>query len=143
MKTPAGAARPQIAALPMRRDENGNVQILLITSRETQRWIIPKGWPMKGRTNSQAAAQEALEEAGVAGRVRKKPLGKYLYWKRTQANFELCEVSVYALEVKRQLETWREKDQRQARWFALEEAADRVEEPGLSAILRALQSKET
>jgi 8-oxo-dGTP pyrophosphatase MutT (NUDIX family) len=141
VKRAPGEPRTQVAALPIRREETGEVRVLLITSRETKRWIIPKGWPMKGRTNAQAAAQEALEEAGVEGRVQKEPFGKYLYWKRAEANFELCEVLVYLLEVTRQLETWREKGQREARWFSLEDAADLVEEPGLTAVLAALNAE--
>jgi 8-oxo-dGTP pyrophosphatase MutT (NUDIX family) len=133
--------RTQVAALPIRRDETGEVRVLLITSRETRRWIIPKGWPMKGRTNAEAAAQEALEEAGIEGRVQKEPFGKYLYWKRGEAKFELCEVLVYLLEVKRQLETWREKGQREARWFSIEDAADLVEEPGLTAVVASLSDR--
>ena len=96
---------------------------------------------MKGRTNAEAAAQEALEEAGVEGRVQKAPFGKYLYWKRGEAAFELCEVLVYLLEVKRQLETWPEKTQRESRWFSIEDAADLVEEPGLTAVIASLASE--
>ena len=126
----------QVAALPMRLAENGVPQVLLLTSRETKRWVIPKGWPMKGRKNWEAAAQEALEEAGIEGRARKKSIGNFLYFKRRDAHFDLCRVEVYLLDFARQLGTWREKGQREAKWFALEEAADLVEEPGLTAILR-------
>jgi 8-oxo-dGTP pyrophosphatase MutT (NUDIX family) len=138
VKQEPGEPRTQVAALPIRREETGEVRVLLITSRETRRWIIPKGWPMKGRTNAEAAAQEALEEAGVEGEVEKQAFGKYLYWKRGAARFELCEVLVYLLEVKRQLETWPEKSQRDARWFSVEDAADLVEEPGLTAVIASL-----
>jgi 8-oxo-dGTP pyrophosphatase MutT (NUDIX family) len=138
VKKEPGEPRTQVAALPIRREKRGEVRVLLITSRETKRWIIPKGWPMKGRTNAQAAAQEALEEAGLEGRVQKEPFGKYLYWKRGEANFELCEVLVYLLDVKRQRETWREKGQREARWFSVEDAAELVEEPGLTAVIASL-----
>jgi 8-oxo-dGTP pyrophosphatase MutT (NUDIX family) len=93
---------------------------------------------MKGRTNAQAAAQEALEEAGVEGRVQKEPVGKYLYWKRAETNFALCEVLVYLLDVRRQLDTWPERGQREARWFSVEDAADLVDEPGLTAIIASL-----
>jgi 8-oxo-dGTP pyrophosphatase MutT (NUDIX family) len=137
---PAGSVRTQVSALPLQRDEQGNLRVLLITSRETRRWIIPKGWPMKGLDDSEAAAREALEEAGVTGRVRRKPIGTYQYWKRGVASFELCEVKVYPLEVERQLETWREKGQREARWFSPEDAADLVEEPGLRALIATLRT---
>lgn len=136
---PAAAGhRRQVAALPMRATAHGTLQILLITSRETGRWVIPKGWPIKGLKDHEAAAREALEEAGVVGRVRKAPLGSYTYWKRQSDHFELCEVTVYPLTVDRQLKTWREQGQRRAAWFPILDAARHVNEPGLMVIIEAL-----
>jgi len=131
----------QVAALPMRVDESGSIQVLLLTSRETRRWIIPKGWTMKGRKPWEAAAQEALEEAGVVGRAGKKPIGNYLYFKRREAHFDLCRVDVYPLAFAKQLKVWREKNQREARWFGLAEAATLVEEAGLVALLENLDTE--
>ena len=131
-----------MAALPVRVDVNGSAQVLLLTSRETKRWIIPKGWTMKGRKPWEAAAQEALEEAGVVGRPRKKAIGSYVYFKRREAHFDLCRVDVYVLAFARQLKTWREIGQREAKWFELDEAADLVEEPGLVALLKKLAAKD-
>jgi 8-oxo-dGTP pyrophosphatase MutT (NUDIX family) len=136
-----GEVRLQVATVPVRQDPGGEWQVLLITSRETHRWVIPKGWPMKGRTDAQAAAREAFEEAGVEGRVRKKPVGKYEYWKRGASEFMLVEVTVFLLEVKKQLDTWPEKGQRRLRWFPIDEAAQLVEEPGLSAVLSKLEKR--
>jgi 8-oxo-dGTP pyrophosphatase MutT (NUDIX family) len=128
----------QVAALPFRVSEAGDLEVLLVTSRETQRWLIPKGWPMKGKTPYEAAAQEAKEEAGVEGEISPKPLGRYSYWKRKSDHFLLCQVDVYCLAVKRQLKSWREQAQRQARWFGVAEAADRVLEPALADLIRRL-----
>lgn len=128
----------QIAALPVRRSRDGSIEVLLITSRETRRWIIPKGWPMKGLKDHKAAAREAEEEAGVKGAIRKEPIGSYSYWKRRTAHFELCQVKVYLLEVQDQLKQWREQHQREAQWFSAREAADRVDEPGLREIIAGL-----
>ena len=125
----------QIAALPVRRIEDGTLQVLLITSRETRRWVIPKGWPMKGLKDHKAAAREAEEEAGLVGRMRKESIGSYAYFKRRNDHFDLCEVTVYLLKVESQKKQWREKDQRQCRWFSLEDAADRVDEPGLTKLI--------
>jgi 8-oxo-dGTP pyrophosphatase MutT (NUDIX family) len=130
--------RSQIAALPVYRDESGAAWVLLITSRETRRWIIPKGWPMRGRKDHDAAAQEAFEEAGVVGRVSTKPVGTYLYWKRQTEHFELCNVKVYLLEVEGQLEAWPEKGQRRTEWFSVGDAAARIEDPGLSDLIQNL-----
>jgi 8-oxo-dGTP pyrophosphatase MutT (NUDIX family) len=128
----------QVAALPLMVGDDGIARVLLLTSRETKRWDIPKGWPMRGRKPHEAAAQEALEEAGVTGQAKKKPIGVYEYFKRREAHFDVCKVEVYLLRVEKQLKNWREKGQREAQWFTLDEAADLVEEPGLVALLRDL-----
>jgi 8-oxo-dGTP pyrophosphatase MutT (NUDIX family) len=128
----------QVAALPFRISEAGNLEVLLVTSRETQRWLIPKGWPMKGKKPHEAAAQEAVEEAGVEGEISRKPLGRYSYWKRKSDHFQLCQVDVFGLSVQRQLKNWRERGQREARWFDVAEAADRVLEPALADLIRRL-----
>lgn len=128
----------QVGALPFRRGEAGAPQVLLVTSRETRRWTIPKGWPMKGLKDRKAAALEALQEAGVEGKVGKAPMGSYLYWKRQQRHFDLCRVAVYALEVSNELDDWREKNERQRRWFAVEEAAELVAEPQLVSLVAGL-----
>ena len=68
--------RIQFGALPYRFDRHADLEVLLITSRETGRWIIPKGGPIKGFKPGQTAALEAYEEAGVRGRVSARPLGR-------------------------------------------------------------------
>ncbi len=112
--------------------------MLLITSRETHRWVIPKGWPMRDRKDYQAAAREALEEAGISGRIRKRPLGAYTYQKRLVGHVEPCRVMVYVLEVEKERVTWRERDQRTRQWFKPSDAADNVDEPRLAAMIRSL-----
>ena len=71
----------QVAALCWRR-RKGTVEVLLVTSRETRRWVIPKGWPMDGLADYNAARREAFEEAGVEGHMRREPLGTFFYEKR-------------------------------------------------------------
>ncbi len=132
------AFRAQVAALPVRSAADGGLEVLLITSRETRRWVIPKGWPMKDRKDYQAAAREALEEAGISGRVRKRPLGAYTYRKRLVGRVEPCRVMVYVLRVDEERVTWRERDQRTRQWFKPDDAADNVEEPRLAAMIRSL-----
>ncbi|MCB8822778.1 NUDIX hydrolase [Microvirga rosea] len=127
----------QVAALPFRIRE-GRVEVLLVTSRETRRWLIPKGWPMKGKKPYKAAAQEAVEEAGVKGAIQRKPIGSYEYWKRRTEHFDLCRVDVYPLAVSKQLKSWREKGQREAQWFEVEDAAYQVLEPALAELIRGL-----
>jgi 8-oxo-dGTP pyrophosphatase MutT (NUDIX family) len=131
--------RAQVAALPVRFGPGG-LDVLLVTSRDTGRWIIPKGWPMKGRKDHQAAAQEAFEEAGVSGRIDKHPIGAFTYQKRLTDRVEPCRVMVYILEVEHEFDAWVERDQRKRQWFSQEEAAARVREPALTAIILALAS---
>jgi 8-oxo-dGTP pyrophosphatase MutT (NUDIX family) len=134
----ADEPRRQVGVLPIRRGRDGAMKVLLVTSRESRRWVIPKGWPMKGRKPFEAAAQEAYEEAGLRGAVGKRPLGYYLYEKRLK-NLEAvtCQVKVFPLRVRKQLKHFPEEHQRELRWFTPTEAAEAVLEPGLAAIIRA------
>jgi 8-oxo-dGTP pyrophosphatase MutT (NUDIX family) len=125
----------QVAALPVRRAGDGGIEVLLVTSRETRRWIIPKGWPVAGMKDHKAAAREALEEAGLAGRIGKVPLGSYETWKLLDSALVPLWMDVYLLHVERELATWREKVQRERRWVRPSEAVRLVEEPGLRALL--------
>ena len=136
----AEKARLQVGALPLRFSEDGKAEILLVTTRTTKRWTIPKGWPIKKLKAHEAAAREAQEEAGVLGTVRKKPVGKYLYWKRVADDAILCRVKVFQLMVEKQLETWPERDERRQQWFKLVDAADLAGETGLGALLRSLKA---
>lgn len=129
----------QIGAIPFRKGANGGIEIMLVTTRETQRWIVPKGWPIRGLKNHEAAAREAMEEAGLLGEIRKKPVGSYTYWKRRIHDFVLCEVKLYLLAVKRQMPTWPEQAQRRCQWFTQRDAADLIDEPALGAIIRDLE----
>lgn len=138
-KREPGCIRAQVAAMPIRHQSNGSMEVMLVTSRTTQRWIVPKGWPIKGLTAPEAAAREAFEEAGVVGRIQPDPIGRYTYWKRMADHFILCEATLYRLDVDRQLDTWPEQSERESRWFSLEDAAVLVDEPELATAIRTLQ----
>jgi 8-oxo-dGTP pyrophosphatase MutT (NUDIX family) len=126
----------QYAALPWRIRES--LEIMLVTSRDTRRWVIPKGWPMKGLKPSTAAAVEALEEAGVVGKVEKKKVGSYHYRKRLKNGAALlCRVDVFPLRVARQRENWREKHQRVTHWRPYADAAEQVAEQELKELILA------
>jgi 8-oxo-dGTP pyrophosphatase MutT (NUDIX family) len=127
----------QFAALPYRITNNG-LEILIITSRRTRRWIVPKGWPIEEMDASQSAAREALEEAGVSGEIQTTALGHYHYVKEMRKADLTCRVDVFALRVTRQHKQFAEKDARELRWVSPLEAAALVDEPGLRRlILRA------
>lgn len=131
-----GTYRVQYAALPYRLRQDGEVQLRLVTSRETRRWVIPKGWPMKGTPPHKAAAREAYEEAGLLGSISSTPIGIYRYDKRLSATRSvLCEVMVFPMKVKRYLKKWPERAQRVGFWFSIETAASVVQEPELASLI--------
>ena len=128
--------RTQYAALPWRRRSDGAVEILVITSRESRRWVIPKGWPIKALKPGPSAAQEAFEEAGVLGQTARKSLGIYHYDKRLRTGrLQHVRVLVYALEVREERAAWPELGQRDKRWTTPADAASLVDEPELKALL--------
>ncbi len=125
----------QVAALPIRREADGSVSVLLVTSRQTKRWVIPKGWPWSDCKDSEAAAREAHEEAGVLGLVQAEPLGSFVYEKRRASGPERVRADVYALEVTSVLDSWPEHEQRKRAWFTLQEAANVVSDLELRDLL--------
>ena len=135
------AKRVQYGALPYR--SNGHrPEFMLVTSRETRRWIIPKGWPKKGNSPRRSAAREAFEEAGVIGAVGRRPVGTFSYEKRLKNGGAVeCEVRVFPLEVKRQSKQWPEKQERRVKWLSATKAAEKVKEPMLSEIIRRVARK--
>jgi 8-oxo-dGTP pyrophosphatase MutT (NUDIX family) len=129
----------QAGAIPY-RISGGRVEVLLVTSRETGRWVIPKGHVDKGATASQAAALEALEEAGVSGRFASDlPLGFVPYFK-TLKDGEVCAatIQVFALLVHEERTAWLESGERRRQWMPAREAARRVGEPALAMLLTRL-----
>ncbi|MCW6506888.1 NUDIX hydrolase [Lichenifustis flavocetrariae] len=138
MKSAKAIPLKQVAALPLMVDGLGGVRVMLITSRETKQWVIPKGWPMKGLKDWEAAAIEARQEAGLVGKVKRKPLGSYSYFKRFPDRFELVQVTVYPLWVQRELDDWAERCERQSFWLAPRIAADLVQETDLAELIRPM-----
>ncbi len=133
--------RRQVAALPLRLAKNGSIEILLVTSRDTGRWIIPKGWRSKRLKDCKAAAREAREEAGVKGKILREAIGTYRYIKREIGNGALVEVRVFLLKVSKRCKRWPEKRERRRAWFDIEEAANRVSDPELSTLIGMLQER--
>ena len=129
----------QCGALPYRRLANAAIEVMLITSRDTGRWVIPKGWQGEGLAAQDSAEREAHEEGGLVGRMGGRPIGRYRYRKRlADGSSVACLVEVFALEVERQLKSWPERKERRTRWFILREAAAAVNEPALAAMIRNL-----
>jgi 8-oxo-dGTP pyrophosphatase MutT (NUDIX family) len=128
--------RTQFGALCFRVIEE-ETQVLLITSRNSRRWIIPKGWPMEDMSPAQAAAVEAYEEAGVEGKAYNICLGLYSYTKIMDKADDLpCAVSVFPVKVQKTLKVWPEGKERTRKWFSVKKAAARVREPELRKIIK-------
>jgi 8-oxo-dGTP pyrophosphatase MutT (NUDIX family) len=127
----------QVAALPYRISESGELKVLLITSRGTRRFVIPKGWQMEGLEDWEAAALEAREEAGIKGEVRPQPIGEYQYWKRLKTAFVPVSVAVYPLKVTGSMSRWREAKQRRRGWVNWDQARVLIDEPELVSLIDA------
>jgi hypothetical protein len=131
----------QIAVLPYRfagGKTDGSTEIMLITSRETKRWVIPKGNPMNGMARHASAAIEAEEEAGVIGAVCPTSIGSYEYRKRRSNGAAIMyNVEVFPLAVTHELSEWKEQHERERKWFSFDEAAAAVDEEDLQALIRS------
>ncbi len=127
----------QLAALCWRKGENGP-EVLLVTS-SSGRWILPKGWPIEGKSPSEAALTEAWEEGGVTrGKASRKPVGSYMAIKRTvQGDDVPCLHRVYAIKVRNVADDFPEAHRRDRAWVSPEQAARMVDEDGLRDILRS------
>ncbi len=133
-----GDPRSQVAALcwRMHRDK---VEVLLITSRDTGRWVLPKGWPIDGRNAPTSAAMEAWEEAGVTGAINPAVVGLFGYDKVMGPKVSWpCMVSVFSLRVASLSRQFPERKERRRKWFAADAAARKVAEPELRALLRGV-----
>jgi len=134
-------ARTQVAALCYRQADSGP-QVLLITSRNTKRWIIPKGWPMAELSARKTAKQEAFEEAGIRGKVAKQPIGEFRSYKGIGNGMKVrTNIIVYPLEVRDQVSKFPEHGERELVWMSLEEAVQRCQENGLQKLLLSSQVK--
>jgi 8-oxo-dGTP pyrophosphatase MutT (NUDIX family) len=147
-RSPADTFRPagpddtpctQCGALCWRRSDNG-IQVLLVTSRETGRWVIPKGWPIAGLSPEDSAAREAWEEAGVHGSASPRAIGVYTYDKVTDRKVDPpqsfpCVVAVYPVETTGSTRDFPEAEERRRKWMSRKKAARKVLEPELAALI--------
>ena len=131
----------QLAALPWRLGKDGSIQVLMITSRTNKKWMLPKGWPMPGKTDAEAASQEALEEAGVSGLASEAPVGSYAYIMLCDdGSTKPSQAVVFSLRVAKERRKWPEKGERSRKWFNAEEAAKMAHEPDLARLLSRVAS---
>ena len=127
--------RVQAAALPWKLTDRG-VEVMLVTSRGTGRWVLPKGWPEGGEELWIAAEREAAEEAGISGAIARFEAGSFYYGKELPSGMEWrCLVHVFPLEVDNEAERWPERKKRRRGWFSPTEAARKVHEPDLAELI--------
>lgn len=127
----------QTGVLPWRLVRNKRLEVLLVTSRRSGRWMIPKGWPMPGKSLAEAAAQEAFEEAGIKGTVDPTPIGTFRHVKQKFLGGDLeVSIVVHPMWVDREFPKWPELGQRKRRWFSPKDAAKRVDSPELGDLIR-------
>ncbi len=128
----------QYGVLPYRLGESG-IEVMLLTSRGTGRWVIPKGWPIVGKKPRVVALIEARQEAGISGIVGRRPIGSFPYSKTMEGGEErLCECIVFLMLVTKERPSWREQAQRRRAWFPRDLAANLVEEGALVVMIRNL-----
>ena len=127
------------------RVEHGELEVLLVTSRDTGRWIIPKGNIDSGLTPAKAALKEAYEEAGVEGAiVGSVPVGFYTYFKRLKSGAHLdTSVEVFLVRAERQRKKWPEKKERSIAWLPIHEAVERIQEPSVVPLLERVAEIES
>ncbi len=134
--------RQQYAAICYRAAKRGEFEVLVATSRDTGRWVIPKGWPMENKLAHQVAEQEAREEVGVKGKAEKKPFGFYHYRKGLDNGIKVpVRVQVHLLKVEGSCKDFKEKGVRQIEWVSPEEASNRVNEPELKILMLQFAEK--
>ena len=131
----------QYGVLPFVEGPAGKL-VLLVSSRGTGRWVIPKGWPKSHLSGRELAAREGFEEAGIGGKVAAEPIGTFDYTMRLHfLAWARCRVEVYLMEVTHQFAQWPEQGTRRQTWIGPEQAADMVKERGLAQILLGLGRK--
>lgn len=139
-KRPVEPAGPQFGALPY-QIVDGQLVVLLITSRGRGKWIFPKGGQMEGMTPWESAAREAYEEAGVEGEIETTPIGSYIL-PVTDERPKPVEVKMFPLLVTSQREDWKEMGQRYRHWAVLAEAKRLITHEGLADVAVALAQRE-
>jgi 8-oxo-dGTP pyrophosphatase MutT (NUDIX family) len=132
----------QVAALPWRR-RTGRLEICMVTSRRTGRWILPKGWPEPGLNHAETAALEAWEEAGLRGDISRQCYASYETRKFVPPDETIpVTMEIYLLKDPKQYSDWPEKGQREVKWFAVDEAIENARDIGLATLLKSFEPAE-
>jgi len=141
MEEPTDISYLQVGALPYRLAADGEPELLLVTSRGTRQWLIPKGWPIEGLTHAESAAREAYEEAGLIGEAGETPIGTYAYEKARKGEESVSpfSVEVYLMRVERQLTYWPEAAQRTIVWVSPAQARAMITNESLAGLIATVR----
>ncbi len=120
------------------RVKNGKMEVLLITTRRRQNWVIPKGSVINGMSPAASAAKEAWEEAGILGQVDSKELDTYKYRRKGKT----YKVKMFLLPVETVLEDYPEVGQRKRQWVKLTQAVSRVKKNSIKRILKGFLQRQ-
>lgn len=110
---------------------NGNsketLEVLMVTPHRGQGLLFPKGGWENDETKEEAACREALEEAGVKGKIERY-LGSWDFFSmrhQKDRNVAGCRKGyMFVLAVTEQLDSWPENDARQRKWVSVREARE-------------------
>lgn len=117
----------EVGALPVRLHDQGFVEVMLVASRETQRWVILKGRRTPELEPHELAVRDARDAAGLVGTAGIEPFGHFTYDKRLPSGVVLpCRVAVHLVRVEGQLDPWRGRGRRECLWLTSREAARKV-----------------
>lgn len=126
--------------MPWRLASDGGLEFLLVTSRTSKHWLLPKGWPIPGKSGVESALQEAFEEAGIHAKGQETPIGRYAFIKVLHDLTELpCTMAVYAVGNIREVDEWPEKGQRERGWFSQADAVAIAFDFNLSLFLASVE----
>lgn len=123
----------QSGVIPFRIN-NGGIEILLITSRKKKNWIVPKGIIEDDLSPQDSAEKEALEEAGVEGKVFQEKIGEYEFQKWGG----VCVVKLFVMRVEKENEIWLEGYERKRKWFLIREALKHIKRKKLRKIIKSV-----
>ncbi len=126
-------ARRQAAVIPYRIRKQ-RVEVALVTRSKGKGWIVPKGSVDDGERPRDAAIREADEEAGLRGKVARRPVGRYLQIAADRRS----RVDVYLMRVTKIREHWLEERRRERRWMLVPDAASRLRDE-LRDLVRSLK----
>jgi 8-oxo-dGTP pyrophosphatase MutT (NUDIX family) len=118
------------------RINQGEIELLLITSIRKKNWIFPKGFISFNLSAFESAKKEAYEEAGVIGENETVELGSF----ETKKKNGVALIRVFSMEVTKELKDYPEMNLRKRKWYSLNEAIEKINVEELKPFILKLKS---